>query len=62
MPLVLAVNYGEYDPTMYLELLGRAYDAVAEGLGPPREILKPPLSSGNNPTSNSNLLIPCGSN
>jgi len=34
MPLVLAINYGEYDPNKYLELLGRAYDAIVEGLVP----------------------------
>jgi hypothetical protein len=41
MPLVLAINYGEYDPNKYLELLVRAYDAIAEGLGPSRGFLKP---------------------
>jgi DNA polymerase-2 len=38
MPLVLAINYGEYDPKKYLELLGRAYDAITEGLVPKKKI------------------------
>jgi DNA polymerase elongation subunit (family B) len=32
MPLVLALNYGEYDPVKYLELLERAYLTITEGL------------------------------
>jgi DNA polymerase-2 len=38
MPLVLAINYGEYDPKKYLELLGRAYDAITAGLDPHKKI------------------------
>jgi hypothetical protein len=34
MPLVLAINYGEYDPKKYLELLERAYMTITEGLVP----------------------------
>jgi DNA polymerase-2 len=32
MPLVLAMNYGEYDPKKYMDLLARAYGTVVEGL------------------------------
>jgi len=34
MPLVLAINYGEYDPGKYLELLDLAYASITEGLLP----------------------------
>ena len=40
MPLVLAVNYGEYDPKKYLELLERAYFTIVEGLTSPTHIQK----------------------
>jgi DNA polymerase elongation subunit (family B) len=40
MPLVLAVNYGEYDPPKYVELLDRAYGTITEGLLPPKKSLR----------------------
>jgi DNA polymerase elongation subunit (family B) len=45
MPLVLAVNYGEYDPAKYLELLERAYVTLAEGLVPGVPLEPAPRSS-----------------
>ncbi len=45
MPLVLAVNYGEYDPKKYLELLERTYHTIVEGLLPISDCKSRPKSS-----------------